>query len=283
MDADNKSVFNVFIATGETMRPGLIIRRWGASDVFCTLDEAVSAGIKALHNRFNELKEFFGEDWDEDDIADKADYRFTVFEYDPRVARNEDGWWEQFTEWTFSHKGVLRERTEHRTVRNGSDVEQYSTVRFPGDDAEEAGSKFSVGEFVTIADDEENRIYVVSYAPGSRENWPKKFVIASSSPYMGQPESGENYYTVDGFDSIGLYTHKHPHETQMRLYEGEVPDKHPLQLLRRHSRGEISISDDVFDDIFYGRIIFDYPPELRSWREIPELISIVTPEGSKEA
>jgi hypothetical protein len=275
MNTDNKTVFHIFLATEETVRPEVIIKQWGASDVFFTLDEAVAAGVKALEDRFTEIQKFFGKNWSNDDIAESVDYRLTVYEYNPGVMRSVNGWWEQFAEWDYNHKGILRERTEFKTIHKGDKAERYSTVRFPGDESDDAGTKFDVGDFVTVTDESDKQIYVVSHAPGKRENWPNRFLIASSSPTAGQPEGGENFYTVDGFDSTGLFTHTHPHESKIRRFEGEIPVNHPLQVLRKHYIGEANINDDLFDDIFCRRIIFDNGDNLRSWRNIPELIEIL--------
>ena len=275
-NTNNGKIYLVFLATEETITQEVIIKQWVASDAFLTLDEAVAAGKKALKGRFVGLCKFFGKNYDKDDIADVVNYRFTIFEYDPAVARNEDGWWEMYARWTYNHNGMLQERTEHRTIRIGDKTEQHSTVRFPDDDAEDAGCKFNVGDFVTVANDEDvNQIYVVSHAPGKRENWPKRFVIFSDSPTTGQPESGENFYTVDGFDKNGLFTHIHPHETELRRFVGEIPPSHPLQILKKHYLGEIKINDDLFDDIFCRRIVFDNGKSLKSWRSIPELFDVV--------
>jgi len=271
---DSKKIYHVFLTTEETITKEVIIKQWGASDAFLTLDEAVDAGKKALKSKFKELCKFFGENYDEDDIENTVNYRFTIFEYDPTVARNEDGWWETYAQWNYEYSGILRGRIEHRTICTGDNVTQYSTVRFPGDDAEDAGCKFNVGDFVTVAydGDDSYQIYVVSHAPGKRENWPKRFVIAYDSHTTEQPESGENFYTVDGFDINGLFTHTHPHETHLRRFEGEIPSDHPLQILKKHYLGEIKINDDLFNDIFCRRIVFDVGDKLKSWRSIPELI-----------
>ncbi|MCL2663829.1 MAG: hypothetical protein FWE83_10975 [Oscillospiraceae bacterium] len=275
MNTDKETVFHIFLATEETIRPKVIIKQWGASDVFYTLDEAVAAGVKALDERFAELQEFFSDHWSKDDIAEDVGYQFIIYEYNPGVARREDGWWEEFVRWHFNHKGILRERIENKAIRKGDNVDFYSTVRFPGDEADDAGCKFNVGDFVTVANDENELIYVVSHAPGKRENWPKRFLIMSSSPIDNQPESGENFYTVDGFDSNGLFTHAHPHESKLCRYEDAIPQDHPLQILKKHYLGVITIDDDMFDDIFSRRIIFDYPPKTRSWHTIPELMDMV--------
>jgi len=275
MNTDKKTVFHIFLATEETIRPKVIIKQWGASDVFYTLDEAVAAGVKALGERLAELQEFFGEHWSKDDIAEDLGYQFTIYEYDPGVVRRDDGWWEEYVQWDFNHKGLLRERTENKAIHEGENTEYHSTVRFPGDEADDAGCKFSVGDFVTVADDENELIYVVSHAPGKRENWPRRFLIASSIPNAGQPDGGENFYTLDGFDSGGLFIHAHPHESKIRRYEDEIPKNHPLQVLRKHYIGEATISDELFDDIFCRHIMFDNDDSLRSWRNIPELINML--------
>ena len=274
-NTNNDKIYHVFLATEETITQEVIIKQWGASDAFLTLDEAVAAGILALKVRFADLCKFFGKNCDEDDIADVVNHRFTISEYDPAAPRNKDGWWESYVRWTYDHNGAIRERTVHQTIRTGDKTEQYNTVRFPGDDAEDAGCKFNVGDFVTNTYDDNSPIYVVSHAPGKRENWPKRFVIFSDSTITEQPESGENFYTVDGFDSNGLFTHTHVHESQLHRCEVEIPPNHRLQVLKKHYLGEININDDLYDDIFCRRIVFDNGEPLKSWRSIPELINVV--------
>ena len=72
MNTDIKKVFHIFLATEETVRPEVIIKQWGASDVFYKLDEAVAAGVKALNDRFNEMLKFFGKYWSKDSLADEV-------------------------------------------------------------------------------------------------------------------------------------------------------------------------------------------------------------------
>jgi len=107
----------------------------------------------------------------------------------------------------------------------------------PGDEAEGAGTRYKVGDFVLAPSyysgipRSEDVVYVVIAAPGKR-------------PPVG---TWGNDYLV--FDTDGPRGHFHPHETEIEPFEGEVPPDSPLWFWRDYARGlvdkeaEISIGD----------------------------------------
>jgi len=251
----------------------ITIKHWAAADTFNTLEEAVKAGKKALAERFEEIKEWYGKDWTVEEIAECEDYRFIIYEFDPIVPRRKDGYWERYVEWDYDHIGELHRRSEHKIDIVGDKEVHYETTRMPGDEDSRSGTHFKAGDFVTLTNDKEQRIYVVAQAPGFRDNWPKKYVI------HGNPtDSGENEYLVGYFCKHGLYDHEHPHEYFIRRYDGTVPEDHPLRLLSMIFSGALTISDETWMDICNRKIRFDYNKNIRHWHDIPELCSNITGE-----
>ena len=232
-------------------------------DVFVEQDKAVSAGRKVMTSALRELKakipgrrkeslEVFVENMLE---LEKFIYYFEIMEFDPNVKRH--GWvgtqWKYYTQWVYDYHGALLEKTEWREDL-GYDV-------IAGDEADDAGTKFSVGDFVTVDSRSirsKDKIFVVASQPGKKTEW-------------NPPEGWENFYMLWSINNYNGF-HDHFHETKLRLYEKEVPKDHPLWMLRRLALGELQVDEETYLRLtFYGGILLDYPPEIPSWRTIPEL------------
>jgi hypothetical protein len=237
---------------------------WYYCDVFTNLKQAVSVGKGQLTEHLRELREdlpdshscardaplsvFVEESKEDHNLL----YDFSITEFDPDVKRDSSGRWEYFIKWEYDILGHLITRYECDTYE-----------RLPGDEAKDAGTKFPLGSFVTAEVEKyKDQVFVVTFQPGRR----------SESEH---PEGWENIYTLESFRRASWF-HEHFHETKLRLYDKEVPQDHPLQLLRRIATGELKISEETWMEMAYGSgkraILLDYPPECEflSWRDIPE-------------
>jgi len=268
---------------------GIAVREWHAFDVFTSVNKAVAAGKKEIRKKLKELKAQVYKDRSIEDIVEyEIDCRFTIYEFDPDCKRTrKGGWWDDYAEWTFNHKGELLHREQYYIVIEDEEKYYLSKTKLPSDDRPDAGTKFKAGDFVTVVHrhnsyglsayavdgtslskktySSEEYLYVVAGKPG------RKVDLFAGAP-RNDPNSWENYYTIGAFNEQGGYTHDHPHETGMRHFEGEVPNDHPLQFLRKWFTGEITINSNVVYEIYDQKILFDYQTDKKSWRDIPELI-----------
>jgi hypothetical protein len=129
-------------------------------------------------------------------------------------------------------------------------------LRLPGDELDDAGRRFQVGDFVT-ADKDDSKIYIVVARPHRPED-------AASTRW-------ENIYRVlyiteDGY--FGEECHEHFHESKLCLYTEKVPENSALRLISDIMTGRKKISDDVRQKLFAGEISLSDKP---NWRSIDEL------------
>jgi hypothetical protein len=212
---------------------------WSYTDVFMTLDLAHAHGTAKLRGHLTKLKDSFPsyknktpEAFAEKKLKD--DYSFRIVEFDSDVERDMDwhrdwglGQWKYFTLWEYDCLGNLTDRLEC--------VDGIGYERLPGDEAEDAGTKFAVGDFVT-ADREylKDQVLVVKYRPGRKSD-------------CERPETWENIYSL-----LSLTGHEHVHESEIRPHEGPAPkDGDPLTFLRGVATGEISLSENEWHDVYF--------------------------------
>ena len=258
----------------------ILVGEWHYNDVFTSVKKAVATGRKELLRKLKNLKSQLYRDAKIEELLEGGvvSYEFYVYEFDPDVKRSKVmPWvhWDDYAWWDFDYKGRLRSREESKTYEKDG-VNQYSlkTVN-PGDEKENAGTKFISGDFVKIDSqyDDNNLVYVVHDCPGKKSEWLEKY------PHR-DIEDWENRYSVSSIDNNGLYVGLFQHEMNIRLYEGKVPADHPLQLLRMFIVGEISIDYDEWVDIHDRQIVFDCSHTKKSWRDIPKLYERFTKSSS---
>ena len=271
-------LLNISINPFERQNDKAIVRPRDFSDVFLSIDEAVDAGQKLMAGWLDEIKEFVN------DTNIGFTYEFKVYEFDPDVKRTESGKWEKFAEWDFDSEGELRDRYENTSLPDGWFV-GYS--RRPGDEDESAGTRFKLGEFVRLKAKHRNEtIFGIERAPneegheiniggvintGVRSDDETVYAVRFA-PGKGDTDDDahENVYTLDFINKKLKFDHCHTHEADILPFDGEVPQGHPLHLIKRNILGDVEFNDELWADIFYGRIIFDYPDEMSSWKDIFE-------------
>jgi len=248
----------------------VLVGEWHYNDVFTSIEKAVKVGKKELLRKLKELKSQIFRDAKIDEIIESAlaSYEFYVYEFDPDVKRSRVMpyiKWDDYACWDFDYKGKLRFREERKTyIKDGEPEVSWREVN-PGDEKEEAGTKFKAGDFVMINSrwllDDNDLVYIIHNCPGNKSEWAEKH------PYR----EWENRYSVSSIDNHGLYVNTFSHEMNIRPYEGVVPADHPLQLLRMYITGEVAINYDVWSDIQDQEIVFDCSYNKKSWRDIPRL------------
>jgi len=251
-----------------------LIREWHLSDVFTSLEKAVAFGEKEMMKKLEKYRTKLFEEWSPSEIAHKlVEYDFKVLELDPDVSRNQifydsefsdtfgiegedvvkrnrvGSHWDDYVEWNYDYAGNLRYRAHHYgedIYENDERLFYNRNLNFPEDDAEDAGTKFKVGEFVRVADsrwygirdfyeeghnpDElhllknglfDDIIYVVAAAPGKKRDCKGAFWY--------------NHYELGRYDERGNYKTIHLHERYLRRYDadhdGELLPDDPLHNL----------------------------------------------------
>jgi len=250
----------------------VLVRQWHYNDVFTSIKKAVAIGKKELWKKLKELNSLIYRNAKVDEIIGygSVSYEFYIYEFNPEVKRSRTlPWhhqWNDYARWDFDYKGNLRSREETKAFKENGKTRVSIKVVNPGDEKEDAGAKFSVGDFVKVNNqwDDITLVYVVDGSPGKKSEWLEKYP-------QGDIDAWENQYSVSSIDYDGCFTHTHPHEMNMHLYDGNVPIDHPLQLLRKFFIGEVDIDHDVWRDIFERRIVFDCSYIKKSWRDIQEL------------
>jgi len=259
-----------------------LIREWHLSDVFTSLEKAVVFGKKEMMRKLEKFRTELFEEWTPSEIAHKIiDYDFKVLELDPDISRNRElyeyeAWddfglesgdvvkrdrdgshWDDYVEWNYDYAGNLRYRGHHYgedIYENDERLFFSSNLSFPEDDAEDAGTKFKVGELVRVNDsrwygirefyqeghnpDElhllknglfDDIIYVVAEAPGKKRNCERAL--------------WHNHYELGRYDERGNYKAIHLHERYLRRYDakhdGELLPDDPLHNLLKMRKEDL--------------------------------------------
>jgi len=133
-----------------------------------------------------------------------------------------------------------------------------------GDELPEAGTKFKIGDFVTVKRTDERVV----------KSWLEKVAkdeifIVYNTPKTNDPKRYfENRYcltTIDKEGTINPYWEEF-FECHLEKYNGEVAE--PYKLLSKVYKEEIKLSDETWNKICEGEILLNLVP---SWKEIPEL------------
>ena len=126
---------------------------------------------------------------------------------------------------------------------------------------EGAGTKFRPGDIVTCTDRE-------------AENRHKVFVVYKAPECAKEGAIWQNHYSVLG---IGVYD-REPCVEKLQFHEADLapfstereycPYKQQLLALKNVIVGNVTLPQDIWNDILKGKILFN---ECFSWRDIPEL------------
>jgi len=226
------------------------------SDVFPALETAVESGIRAIGIMIDAQRAkdpFYKDEPIETFVKEALIYRFEVCEFDPEtrdIQRNrpcKELKAPAEIVWEYDCKGKLIGCVEWW---------EAGYLRLPGDELDDAGRRFQVGDFVT-ADKDDSKIHIVVERPHRPED-------AASTRW-------ENIYRVlyiteDGY--FGEECHEHFHESKLRLYTEKVPENSALRLISDIMTGRKKISDDIRQKLFAGEISLSDKP---NWRSIDEL------------
>ena len=228
-------------------------------DVFSSLELAIEGGKREMNERIEKLLEndkSYRELGREVFIKEVIAYSFEIFEFDPlrreqnllrtdaeSITLENSVEFSDVVEWEFDYGGNLRCRIEWR----GSGYE-----RMPGDYAEDAGTQFQKGDFVTLKEsaqylrDRIDEIFVVGGVPGRRNAW-------------HNPLGWENIYAVycqTDENKFSTGDHDHIHEYQIELYRGELPADSFLQVMAEFFRGERELSEATKCLLWSGKEIY---------------------------
>ena len=132
----------------------------------------------------------------------------------------------------------------------------------PSDEVEGAGKKFKAGDIVRLTDWEDER---------SRS----LFVVYKTPQLAKDDVIWQNHYTVLGvgvYGRIPVVSEEEFHEADLELCSQKDLEYYTyseqLLLLQNVIRGKIVLSEEIWNKILHGRIMFNACP---SWRDIPEL------------
>jgi len=243
-----------------------LIREWHLSDVFTSLEKAVVFGKKEMMKKLEKFRTKLFIEWTLSVIAHSIiEYDFKVLELDPDVSRNqvlydhefsdtfgiesedvvkrnrEGSYWDDYIEWNYDYAGNLRYRAHVYGEDIYKDDERLFYNRdpfFPEDDAEDAGTKFKVGEFVRVND---SRWYGIRafYQDGHNPDWVHLiknglfdeiiYVVAEAPGKKCDCERAlwHNHYELGRYDERGNYKAVFLHERYLRKYDAEHDDELP--------------------------------------------------------
>jgi hypothetical protein len=277
-------------------RDGYETEPWdvSASEIFTTLDEAKDWGLEEINKGVQELVDkIIPADYEKEEVDEWINewrINFWVEEFDPFRKKEIDDMTKSIEEsrdrnkrydgdmyydalyknWYY-HIGepsspYLRNnpyKFEWHFDRHGNLVDRYfwPNERFvykhlPGDDEPLAGTKFKVGDYVMCSAEgcDPERIYVVCSAPPAERTmrWTNTYVIIG----IKNDEILVDYGS--GMD-VGR------HETELRLYDGEISEDDPLYFLHLVETGKIELTSEEMQDLEDGKIALNKSP---SWREV---------------
>ena len=262
-----------------------------ASEVFTTLDEAKDWGLEEINKRVQKLTDkiipadYEGEDIDE--WIDEWYIGFCVEEFDPFRKKEIDDMTRSISDKNQKYDGdayydalykdwhykigepvspYLRNnpyKLEWWFDRHGNLVDRYFWLDdahvykyLPGDDEPFAGTKFKVGDYVMCSakDCDPKKIYVVFYAPSEERTmrWTNTYYLVGIK---------DDKFLLDNGSGLDFGRH----ETELKLYDGEISEDDPLYFLHLVKTGKIELTPEEMQDLEDGKIALNKSP---SWREV---------------
>ena len=237
------------------------VARLKYSDVFFSMDKAVNAGAKKLAEWLERLREIMFMDESIGDIAnDDVCYDFYVYEFDPAAKRTSQGKWEQYARWDYNYKGEAVYRQEILQCPDLDTDEKRLTgwMWRSGDEKEDAGTIFKLGDYVKLGSNHHHYYDLKDMV----------FVIGETPSKKSDSNVWENTYALYFIGKDAKFYHTVAHETEIIVYNGDIPAENPLQMLKKIATGEVKVSPETWEDINNQRIMFDWQGGTRSWRNI---------------
>jgi len=119
------------------------------------------------------------------------------------------------------------------------------------------------GMFVTVADDTaRGRVYVVGSLFEEKE--------------VTYPNWREEFISLIYIDDTQRCSITHYHITKLQPFNGNIPQDHPLRLLKKIAIGKVCVKRKLKEKLLAGRILLDYSKSDTSWKKIPELYRSAT-------
>lgn len=154
----------------------------------------------------------------------------------------------------YNYKGEL-ERTDF-TYKKKQRLLLGSTTMYVTDFENGAGTKFKIGDLVTVIDSMsssekliKDRIFVVRYLPRRIE---------------GQKYFKNSYALISVFDEEikGLFTFE-IYEKDIKLFTGTIDPTSPIGILQKIIKGELKVSAEIWQKLENGEIAFDTRPNYK--------------------
>lgn len=236
-------LFHLYL-TVRKLRFGCFIREDDFfSGIYPSLDEAKERGIKKITEILNELRENAPLDIF---AKEEVQYIFKVTEFDPEIrfsSERSEGVCTQ-VDWEFEYSGNLIDRLEW--------CDGIGYERLPGDEKEDAGTHFRVGDLVacTVEEPNHSHVYLVASCPGKRKE--------SSNPL-----SWENIYRVYFIPDHGDFSeacHEHIHENMLCPFTGLVCSDSALFMLKEIVIGNERIPSEAKKKLFSGKFSLSSKP-----------------------
>ena len=265
-----------------------------ASKVFTTLEEAKEWGQEEINKRVQNLVDkIIPADYESEDVdawIDEWNINFCIEEFDPFHKKEIDDMTKSLKESRDRNKKYdgnayydalykdwhycigepvppyLRNnpyKFEWWFDRHGNLVDRYFWLNttfvykhLPGDDEPLAGTKFKVGDYVMCSAKgcDPEKIYVVYSVPPAERTmrWTNTYGIISikNEELLFDYGSGIDYGR---------------HETELKLYDGEITENDPLYFLHLVKTGKIELTSEEEQDLENGKIALNKSP---FWREV---------------
>lgn len=253
-------------ATGDNER----WNRWSTfSEVFFSFEEAKEYLLDVFNGRLTNIylddpifrdgkaADLDDDNWKREYVSEYIEYELTISEIDPDISPDQyssEG--ARRMEWELRYTGDIRSR--YIVLRDGVGIEFR-----PSDELPEAGTKYKVGDLVTV-NDWENKdyfadVFIVIKTPQKIEGgvWPNHYEVA----YIEKSKTFRPVVHTVEF-------HEEDIQPCLSVFLEHDPLKERILALQKVARGEVELPEQLRADIFGGRILFNDEP---SWRDIPEL------------
>lgn len=232
------------------------------SDVFSSLERALEEGkynLKKIMYNIYENSEYCTKENSltlEEMLQDECIYyRFQITEVDPFYADSFD---EIYSEkecilnhkpthiiYNYDYKGNLQYKQIQWTLE-GEHHSGQVILQYPGDDEENAGEKFKIGDFVQI--EGEDKIYIVHGVP-----------LKENGKLLGE----NKYYLSAIFDNI-LCPFYDEYEYNLKKYEGVIKEDSPYMFVRNLYKSNKKESLELLSKLELGEIVLNENPSFRN-------------------
>lgn len=241
-------VFHLEVQAYSTRYGDLVERDSYYSGVYSTMKRAVEEGMRFINKKFKDIyqqSDYCTKEKDSSTLEDmiKDDmiyYNFTVTRLSPYYADHFVTPGSEYkcknlkpthTIFNYDYKGNLK-YTELQYLHNDGGL-GYVITRYPNDD-ENKQNRFSIGDFVTVIDDEipKDQIFVIYDVP--KRNDPMRYF--ENTYYLSTINDGCRFSFCYEFN-----------ESKLLKYDDVVDNNSPLLLLQKIYRNEINIDKEIMN------------------------------------